>query len=139
MSAFLFLFFLRMYIYIYFPPGESVSFPFDRSTITFNLITVAFLYTSSLPPILRTPASVPNIALMNIMACRIFRNTILGLPGENHMSSSLISREIRAIHPVVSFTLRQEGPGNGIKQGQNTQINIAGADDKGLINASAMV
>ncbi|KAF8815956.1 hypothetical protein BYT27DRAFT_7128485 [Phlegmacium glaucopus] len=108
------------------------------STVTFNLITVAFLYISSIPPILRTPATVPNIALMNIMACRVFRHTILGLYRDNDISTSLISREIRAVHP-----------GDDIKQGQNTAPATAGvtaegthecvADDKGPINISTMV
>ncbi|KAF8815957.1 hypothetical protein BYT27DRAFT_7186449 [Phlegmacium glaucopus] len=104
------------------------------STVTFNLITVTFLYISSNSLILRTLTTVPNVALMNIMACRVFRLTM-----DNDISTSLISREIRAAHP-----------GNDIKQEQNTTPTITGvagaerthdcvADDKGGINVSAMV
>jgi hypothetical protein len=86
---------------------------------------------------------------MNMMACRVFRNMILGLPRESEISTSVISREIRAIHSVISLSLPEERSGNGIKQGPNTSLNVAGitagrthdcaADDKGHINISAIV
>ena len=42
-----------------------------------NTITVVMLYYPSLPDILKSIFAVPNVGLMNIMACRVFRNTIL--------------------------------------------------------------
>ncbi|KAF9567211.1 hypothetical protein CPC08DRAFT_617773, partial [Agrocybe pediades] len=49
------------------------------TTVSTNLLTVIMLYAGSVPITYRTMFTVPNIALMNIMACRVFRNTKLGL------------------------------------------------------------
>lgn len=62
---------------------------FDRTTVTFNVITVTLYYISSLPP-LRILFVAPNMAMMNIMACRVFRNTKLGLPVENVIPTNVI-------------------------------------------------
>lgn len=47
--------------------------------ITMNLIAVITLFDHSIPAIqtLRTMFTVPNVALMNIMACRVYRNIVL--------------------------------------------------------------
>ena len=42
-----------------------------------NIISVIMLFYPSNPDILRTICTVPNVALMNVMAGRVFRNTIL--------------------------------------------------------------
>ena len=42
-----------------------------------NVISVFMLYYPSNPTIFRSISIVPNVALMNIMACRVFRNTKL--------------------------------------------------------------
>jgi len=41
------------------------------------------LYLPSVPTTYRTMFTVPNIALTNIMACRVFRKTKLGMHGSN--------------------------------------------------------
>jgi hypothetical protein len=58
------------------------------TTVTTNLMTVIMLYVSSVPITYRTMFSVPNIALMNIMACRVFRNTKFGVFRETSISTS---------------------------------------------------
>jgi len=65
------------------------------TTITGSLIAVITIYTHSIPPILRTIVWIPNVVLMNIMACRVFRNTLFGYFRETEISTSFIVREQR--------------------------------------------
>jgi hypothetical protein len=65
-------------------------YSFYRTIVTMNLIAVITLFDDSIPDIqtLRTMFTVPNVALMNIMACRVYRNAILlGDLGETELSS----------------------------------------------------
>ena len=64
-----------------------------------NLITLITLFTPSIPEILGTVFPVPNVAVMNIMAGRVFRNTIFRLtssdPSEkNNAAIPLSLREV---------------------------------------------
>jgi hypothetical protein len=56
------------------------------------------LFDDSIPSILRTIFAVPNVTLMNIMACRVFRNTILfeDIRGTDFYGH-LISMELKVI------------------------------------------
>jgi len=115
------------------------------STVVSNLITVIFLQLRTIPPVVRAIPAIPNVALMSIMACRVFRKTILGLPRKNDISTSLISREMRAIHSVIELGHL----GDGIKKDQSATLDLSSgteqthdcaacaADD--CINISAMV
>ncbi|KAF9043113.1 hypothetical protein BJ165DRAFT_1529231 [Panaeolus papilionaceus] len=58
------------------------------TTVTTNLMTVIMLYIEAVPITYRTMFTVPNIALMNIMACRVFRNTKFGVFRETSISTS---------------------------------------------------
>lgn len=60
-----------------------------RTTVSVGLLTVAMLYVPGIPPVYRTMFTVPNIALMNIMACRVFRNTRFGKIGNIEILSTL--------------------------------------------------
>ena len=51
------------------------------------------LFNNSVPTILRTVFWVPNVLILNIMASRVFRNTIFGRFRETEIVSSLVSRE----------------------------------------------
>ena len=42
-----------------------------------NIVSVIMLFYTSDPSVFRTVFAVPNATLMNVMACRVFRNTIL--------------------------------------------------------------
>ena len=42
-----------------------------------NIISVIMILYSSIPNIIRTVFAIPNVTLMNVMACRVFRNTML--------------------------------------------------------------
>jgi len=66
------------------------------TTITINLVAVIMLFNRSVPTILRTVFWLPNVILVNIMACRVFRNTIFGNFREAEIATSIISRELRA-------------------------------------------
>jgi len=119
-------------------------------TVTFNLINITFIYIDYLPASIRILPSVPNLALMNIMTCRVFRNMMLGIPSGGEISTSLISRQIREIPSFVSLPLPEGGSG---KQSQNAILgnsDIAVAveystthdcmmEDKDITDISAMV
>ena len=57
------------------------------ATVGCNLLTVVIFYIDSLPGVYRTTFMVPNAMLMNIMACRVFRNTKFG---NRRMDSAVI-------------------------------------------------
>ncbi|KAF9041330.1 hypothetical protein BJ165DRAFT_1406291 [Panaeolus papilionaceus] len=61
------------------------------TTITTGLTSVIILFVPGIPSyILRTMLTVPNITLMNIMACRVFRKTKFGLFRETSISTTMI-------------------------------------------------
>ncbi|KAF8810307.1 hypothetical protein BYT27DRAFT_7092581 [Phlegmacium glaucopus] len=66
------------------------------TTVTVSLVTVIMLFDYSVPEILQVIVEIPNVTLMNIMACRVFRNTILGSFGGTQISTDLISKELNA-------------------------------------------
>ncbi|KAJ3551972.1 hypothetical protein NM688_g4405 [Phlebia brevispora] len=56
------------------------------ATAGMNIFTVITVMSSGFPPLLRAMFTVPNVALTNAMACRVFRQLKLGLLVENHIS-----------------------------------------------------
>ncbi|KAF9050303.1 hypothetical protein BJ165DRAFT_1577549 [Panaeolus papilionaceus] len=56
-------------------------------TVSLNLLAVAMLFAPAIPPIYHVVFVGPNVALMNIMACRVFRDTKFGLIQDTSMSS----------------------------------------------------
>jgi len=95
----------------------SCSF-FHRTTVTINLVAVIMLFNQSVPTILRTVFWVPNVLMVNIMACRVFRNTIFGNFRENEISTSLISKELRG--EIIPLPLWERELGCGTKQGEDS-------------------
>ena len=51
-----------------------------------NIFTVISVMSSGFPPLLRAMFTVPNVALTNAMACRVFRQLKLGLIVENNIT-----------------------------------------------------
>ena len=45
--------------------------------VAINTIAVIMLYYPSFPAVLQTTFTIPNIVLTNVMASRVFRNTML--------------------------------------------------------------
>ncbi|KAF9044941.1 hypothetical protein BJ165DRAFT_1527886 [Panaeolus papilionaceus] len=81
---------------------------FYTATVSLNLLTVIMFFIDSVPPIYRLMFSIPNVALMNIMACRVFRNTKFGLSQDTLISTSVIySRErARSMGPHAQLPLK---------------------------------
>jgi len=69
--------------------NQLTSFPCHRTSVAVNLATVIMLYNRSIPSLLRTVITVPNVTLTNIMACRVFRDTLLGVFEETQSSTTL--------------------------------------------------
>jgi hypothetical protein len=67
------------------------------TTVTINLVAVIMLFNQSVPTILRTVFWVSNVVIVNIMASRVFRNTIFGRFRETEIATSLISKELRGV------------------------------------------
>ena len=53
-----------------------------RATVGVNIVAVVVILTPSIPPVYRAMFSIPNVALQNAMACRVFRQIKLGLLNE---------------------------------------------------------
>ena len=79
------------------------------------------LFNPSLPGYLRTIFAAPNVTLMNIMACRVYRDTLFGLYREAEISSSFISRELNVAIPLSAL----EG-GSGGRQTGHSILNVDG-------------
>ncbi|KAF9045139.1 hypothetical protein BJ165DRAFT_1602816 [Panaeolus papilionaceus] len=60
------------------------------TTVTTNLVAVIMFWITAVPPTYRSMFTIPNIALMNIMACRVFRKTKFGIFRETAISTSHI-------------------------------------------------
>ena len=73
------------------------SFFSHRTTVTINLLAVIMLFNHSVPTILRTVFWIPNVLMANIMASRVFRNTIFGKIRETEIATSVISKELRGL------------------------------------------
>jgi len=100
------------------------------TTVTINLLAVIMLFNQSVPTILRTVFWVPNVLMVNIMASRVFRNTIFGRFRETEIASSLISNELRGAVIPLPLWERESGSRskpddsfdtNGIKDTQNNE------------------
>lgn len=50
-----------------------------RATVGLNLVAAIVILTTSVPPVVRAMFSIPNIALQNAMACRVYRQLKVGL------------------------------------------------------------
>ncbi|KAJ3500336.1 hypothetical protein NLJ89_g9846 [Agrocybe chaxingu] len=49
------------------------------STVVINVMNLIIYYNESIPIVYRTSLTMPNIMLMNVMACRVFRRTKFGI------------------------------------------------------------
>ncbi|KAF9553169.1 hypothetical protein CPC08DRAFT_728110 [Agrocybe pediades] len=94
------------------------------TTITASLLAVIMMCTPSVPIGYRTMFIYPNIVLMNIMACRIFRKTKLdfrndtdttffGFTKSSNPPSENISEPTRNVIPLALRGAAHPGPGHG--------------------------
>ncbi|KAF8898069.1 hypothetical protein CPB84DRAFT_1748075 [Gymnopilus junonius] len=87
------------------------------TTVTTNLMTVIMLYIGTVPITYRTMFTVPNITLMNIMACRVFRNTKFGIfRGEAATSSGNPAS-------VIPLSIRRNGHTRSVIPEHRLEVN----------------
>ena len=86
-----------------------------------DLASVIMLFNPSFPSYLRTIFAIYNVTLMNIMTCRVYRDTLFGSYREAEISSSFILRELNVVIPP--FVL--EG-GSGGRQTGYSVLNVDG-------------
>ncbi|KAG2004260.1 hypothetical protein CC2G_002832 [Coprinopsis cinerea AmutBmut pab1-1] len=93
-------------------------------TVFSNLLTVIMIYMSSLPATYRTIFSAPNIMLINVMACRVFRHTKFAAFRESTFtnSTSLATNIKNAAMLPVHF--RHTVTGNGIEETTTDVIDL---------------
>lgn len=65
-----------------------------RITLIAGLATFVLVYTPSVPQVLRPVGINPYLAVVNIMACRVFRRTRAGLIRETEISTSVVVEEV---------------------------------------------
>jgi len=81
-------------------------------------------FDQSIPDSLRTVFTVPNVAVMNIMTCRVFRKMIFGTFRESQISASL---DLNADSSVIQLAEWEQGSGSGrTKQPGDATFNIDG-------------
>ncbi|KAF8154826.1 hypothetical protein B0H34DRAFT_718046 [Crassisporium funariophilum] len=98
------------------------------TTVTTSLMTVIMLYIDSVPIAYRTMFTVPNIMLMNVMACRVFRNTKFGLFRETAISTSkMMSRDDVTGPSVIPLSLRGPARSRGLET-EGTAVDVNGID-----------
>jgi hypothetical protein len=71
--------------------GFNGAFHLPRSTVVIYILTVMMLYIKGIPQAYSAMLGNPNVAIMNAMACRMYRNAKLGLyklPGPNATSGA---------------------------------------------------
>ncbi|KAI0795924.1 hypothetical protein C8Q75DRAFT_711126 [Abortiporus biennis] len=54
------------------------------ATVGFNIVAAVIILAPSVPPVLRAMFSIPNVALQNAMACRVYRQLKLGIIQDLH-------------------------------------------------------
>lgn len=67
-------------------------------TIGMNIATMVIIFTPSVPPIIRAMFTMPNVALQNIMSCRVYRLLKLGYVRDEIGSYSQESGIVRCPH-----------------------------------------
>jgi len=118
-----------------FRTGSLVGLIFRRATVTTSLLTVVLQYLPTVPIVCRTLFSLLNIVLMNIMACRVYRNTKFGIFRESQIarSDALTSKAIypQAVRPTSSLPpLRFRSPVES--QSQTRQVDMEVVESNGL-------
>ncbi|KAF8898041.1 hypothetical protein CPB84DRAFT_1781224 [Gymnopilus junonius] len=91
------------------------------TTSTFILMTFIIFYIDSIPLVYRTIFSIPNITLVNVMACRVYRRTKSGVYMEN-----------TTIELPLSFIRTP-------RAGRNNVVNLVGSQTSEMSNFGSAV
>ncbi|KAF9045136.1 hypothetical protein BJ165DRAFT_1611317 [Panaeolus papilionaceus] len=91
-----------------------------------NLPTVIMFYLRAVPPTYRTMFSVPNLALMNIMACRVFRNTKFGVFNADSISTTMVGTKGAKRNTIIprALTFRTADDDDNTDNGKHPQLKV---------------
>jgi hypothetical protein len=79
------------------------------TSVSSFLVTVLVFYAESIPVTYRTMFTVPNIAVMNIMACRVFRNAKFGLYKSGISTGTIRHRGDRGGKSAIPLSFTKSG------------------------------
>ncbi|KAF8515739.1 hypothetical protein JB92DRAFT_2716890 [Gautieria morchelliformis] len=82
-------------------------------TVGMNLLTMILLLlsSSSIPPVIKAMFTIPNVALENSMACRVFRNIKLGKTTNANVRTTGNGSSVSADHGLPVYALKSFGGG----------------------------
>src|SRR4051812_17165424 len=86
-----------------------------RTTLTVTLVTIALFFDNSISVVYRAFTGTPNFALMNSMACHVYRNVKLGVYRESFgvTGSMSLPRHGRTVLSTTVLGSRNQGPDVG--------------------------
>ena len=76
---------------------SSANSSFHRTIVTLNMVSVIMLCLPSNPNVLKIIFAVPNVVLTNVMACRVFRNTMLFSSGTESGTDIISTVQVQEI------------------------------------------
>jgi len=79
------------------------------ATVGLNIVAMAVILTPSAPLALRSTLSIPNLALQNSMACRVYRQLKLGLIHEPSNSGPSNPTTVRFAPPIIDRSHNTSG------------------------------
>lgn len=100
---------MRQSLYPPLPPLKTLKSLF-RITLVSSLLTVVMAFDTSVPVPMRSMCATPNIVLVNIMACRVYRRTKAGIFRELQISSAGKNRTAPVISIHTNRTRTSDGP-----------------------------
>jgi hypothetical protein len=98
-------------------------------TIGFNICTVVFIYSPSVPPGWSTLFLVPNITVASVMSCRLFRELKLGLfvdPMGEEAMSKIVFRD------MATIPRHQSGHAYELRTREDAGMDADGTQARGL-------
>ena len=96
---------------------------------------MAMILTPSIPPVFRAMFTVPNIAIENAMACKVFRDIKLGII-PTHSNVSSFERTAGGT-PAIFHNFRH-GSKSGNTTGQTTKFSSHGDRETGILKTVEM-
>jgi hypothetical protein len=87
------------------------------STVGLAFMSVIFITIESIPAVYRSAIGIPNIMLINVMACRVFRNTKFGIFRETTTSDFVL--------PTTDLSIVFKSPSTSTQRSTVTSGEIA--------------
>lgn len=104
------------YLYVYFFPHRQYAssspihldvFQLHSATIGMSIAHIAVIFSPSVPPVIKATIPIPNIALQNVMACRVYRQLKLGLISETSTTTLVSASSSSRSTPPASAQLQK--------------------------------